>query len=155
MSERLAPDIGYQRTANLRQRLLRASRAVNTAIVRGLHERGFDELRSTHTALLSNLEFGGASLTAVARRAGMTKQAMGRLADELIRLNYIESSRDKADRRAVKLAFTDAGLNLMQHSFAVMDEIERRCANRIGTDDFQRLLRSLSAVAAEFEDAQS
>lgn len=139
------------RAANLRQRLLRASRMVNNAVVQGLHDRGFSELRSTHTALLSSLALEGTSLTTVACRAGMTKQAMGRLADELIHLNYIERRRDGNDRRAVKLSFTDAGLDLMMQSFAVMDEIERRCANRIGAEDFQRLLQFLSEIAAEFE----
>ena len=145
----------YQRAANLRQRLLRASRAVNVAIVKGLHARGFEGLRSTHTALLSNLELDGASLTAVARRAGMTKQAMGRLADELIRLRYIKSSRSKTDRREVNLAFTKTGLSLMQHSFAVMDAIEKRCANRIGKGKFQGLLSALSETAIECEDEQA
>lgn len=143
---------GYLRAANLRQRLLRVSREVNNAIVAGLHERGFTELRSTHTALLSNLPFEGARLTTVASRAGMTKQAMGRLADALRRLKYIESRPDELDRRAVKLTFTDTGLDLMQQSFAVMAEIERRCANRIGEVDFQRLLQWLSDIAAEFEE---
>lgn len=152
MDDKRVLDTGYQRAANLRQRLLRASRMVNTAIVKGLHERGFTELRSTHTALLSNLAFDGSSLTIIAHRAGMTKQAMGRLADELIRLNYIESRRDESDRRAVKLSFTDAGLDLMQQSFAVMDGIESRCANRIGTENLQKLSQLLSEIATEFEE---
>lgn len=156
VNEKPAPrtNIGSQRAANLRQRLLRASRAVNSAIVRGLHERGFDDLRSTHTALLSNLELEGSSLTSVALRAGMTKQAMGRLVDELVRLGYIKSSRDKTDGRAINLAFTDSGLDLMQQSFAVMNDIERRCARRIGKDHLQKLLQSLAEIAAELEDAQ-
>jgi len=152
VNDKRIQDGEYLRAANLRQRLLRASRAVNNAIVQGLHDRGFSELRSTHTTLLSNLPFDGASLTSVACHAGMTKQAMGRLADELIQLNYIESRRDESDRRAVKLSFTDAGLDLMQQSFAVMDEIERRSANHIGTADFQRLLQWLSEIAVEFEE---
>ena len=152
MSTKRVSNKAYQRAANLRQRLLRASRAVNVAIVKGLHARGFEGLRSTHTALLSNLDLGGASLTAVARRAGMTKQAMGRLADELIRLKYIETSRSEADRREVNLAFTKTGLDLMQHSFAIMDAIEKRCVHRMGKDKFQTLLSALSETAMECED---
>ncbi len=142
----------YERTANLRQRLLGTSRVVNRAIVAGLNQRGFPQLRSTHTALLSNLDLDGASLTTVAQRAGISKQAMGRLASELVELNYINSHPDKHDRRAVQLVFTKTGLDLMQQSFLVMADIERRCASRIGINKFKNLLASLNEIAIELED---
>jgi len=151
MSNRKVTKVDKQRAANLRQRLLRASRAVNSMIVKGLHERGFKELRSTHTALLSNLEIEGSRLTYVAQQAGMTKQAMGRLAEELIRLDYIKSTRDKDDQRAVNLMFTVAGIDLMRQSFAVMGDIEQRCRNRIGKANYQKLLDMLSEIVSELE----
>jgi len=153
MGSKRAPEVDKQRSTNLRQRLLQASRVVNATIVKGLQERGFRDLRSTHTSLLSNLEIGGSSLTNVARRAGMTKQAMGRLADELIRLGYIDSTRDEVDRRAISLVFTDAGLDLMQQSFEVMNDIETRCAKRIGKSEYKKLLHSLVEIATVLEDA--
>ena len=144
-------DLSDKRAQNLRQRLLQASRLVNIAIVKALNEQGFNELRSTHTALLSNLALEGASLTVVARNAGMTKQALGRLADDLVRLGYITKTPDKTDRRAVHLTFTDKGLDLMHKSFAVMNEIENRCANRIGLEGYRKLLASLSKIAKELD----
>lgn len=155
MSNPLPTNAGIPRSANLRQRLLRASRVVNTLIVQGLQQRGFEELRSTHTALLSNLDLEGASLTSIANRAGMTKQAMGRLADELIRFGYIQRGQDPTDRRAIILTFTDTGLDLMQQSFDVMAEIEKRCAKRVGKNNFQTLLKALSDMSDELEEAQS
>lgn len=154
MSTQLPANAGNLRSANLRQRLLRASRVVNTLIVQGLQQRGFEKLRSTHTALLSNLDLEGASLTSIAGRAGMTKQAMGRLADELVRFGYIQRSQDPTDNRAAILTFTDAGLDLMQQSFAVMEEIEKRCAKRIGKNNFRTLLEALSEMSDELEEAQ-
>lgn len=137
------------RSANLRQRLLKASRVVNNAIVTALHQRGFTELRSTHTALLSNLNLEGSNLTTIAQRAGMTKQAMGRLADELIKQHYIVRQRDKHDRRALKLVFTSEGLDLMNQSFIVMSELEQRCATRIGHQRYNNLLASLKDIVDE------
>lgn len=151
MSKKPIVPENYRRDANLRQRLLRASRAVNTDIVEKLHARGFHELRSTHTALLSNLELGGSNLTNVARRAGITKQAMGRLADELTRLNYITRTRDKADRRIINLEFTQTGLDLMQQSFEIMDGIEKQCAARMGRRNFGKFLDMLAVIADERE----
>jgi DNA-binding MarR family transcriptional regulator len=140
-----------QRAANLRQRLLRTSRIINIEIVKGLHRHGFTELRSTHTALLSNLDLDGNSLTVIAQRAGMTKQAMGRLADELIRLNYIERSPSKTDKRAIQLTFTASGFELMECSFSIMEEIETRCARRLGENRLNALLTSLEEIVDEFD----
>lgn len=152
MSTEQTDSVGRLRAANLRQRMLRASRAVNAAIVGGLREKGFPALRSTHTALLSNLDMDGSNLTVVAQRAGMTKQAMGRLAEDLIRLGYVASIPDNKDRRAINLIFTESGLELMHQSFAVMDDIERRCIERIGKGPYQILLTGLEEVAEELED---
>lgn len=140
-----------QRAANLRQRLLRTSRIINTEIVKGLHLHGFTELRSTHTALLSNLDLDGNSLTLIAQRAGMTKQAMGRLTDELIRLNYIRRAPGKTDKREIILTFTASGLELMDRSFSIMAKIETRCAKRLGENRLNTLLTSLQEIVDEFE----
>jgi len=142
----------HNRAMNLRQCLLRASRIINTEIVERLHQSGFTELRSTHTALLSNLDLEGNNLTMVAQRAGMTKQAMGRLADELISLKYITRTRSDHDKRAVKLEFTPAGLKLMNQSFTIMEELENRCTNRLGKNHFKNLLTSLQDIVDEFEN---
>jgi len=152
MSQNSVSGSSHNRVANLRQRLLRASRFVNTAIVDGLHQHGFTKLSSTHTALLSNLDLEGSSLTIVAQRAGMTKQAMGRLADELISLKYVTSTRSEDDRRAVKLEFTPAGLKLMNHSFTIMEELENHCARRLGDKNFKNLLISLQDIVDDFEN---
>lgn len=152
MSQNYLPVSNHNRAANLRQSLLRASRSVNAAIVEGLHQRGFKKLRSTHTALLSNLDLEGSGLTAIAQRAGMTKQAMGRLADELTSLEYIKKTRSENDKRAVKIEFTSAGLELMNHSFTIMEDLENRCAHHLGENQFKNLLTSLQGIVEELEN---
>lgn len=143
----------HNRAANLRQRLLQTSRSVNASIIEKLHQRGFTKLSSTHTALLSNLDLEGNSLTIIAHRAGMTKQAMGRLAEELTNLKYVTRTRNEDDKRAVKIEFTPAGLKLMTHSFSIMEELENRCERRLGKKRFSLLLSSLRDIVDEFENA--
>src|SRR5215472_5063667 len=84
------PAVEEGRRRNMRQLLLRASRIVNRHVVEGLHGRGHTALRSTHTTLLSNIDLAGSSVTVAADRAGITKQAMGRLAAELEEAGYIQ-----------------------------------------------------------------
>src|SRR4028118_1609922 len=59
---------------------LRASRAFAALATRKLKEGGHEGLGTAHTALLPHLDAeGGTRATEVAERAGMTKQAAGRV----------------------------------------------------------------------------
>src|SRR3954470_22140735 len=101
------------RRRNLRQLLLRASRAVNREVVAELRARGYASLRATHTTLLSNIDLAGSSVTDAADRAGITKQAMGRLAAELKAAGFVRLERDRRDARVRMLRLTRSGERLM------------------------------------------
>ena len=133
------------RRRNMRQLLLRASRIVNRHVVEGLRARGYTNLRSTHTTLLSNIDLAGSSVTIAADRAGITKQAMGRLATELEEAGYIRVQSDPKDARTRVLQLTKSGKQLMLDSLEVMAELERRYARSIGRDRLAAVLRGLAA----------
>jgi DNA-binding MarR family transcriptional regulator len=129
----------------MRQLLLRAGRIVNRHVVEGLHARGYNGLRSTHTTLLSNLPLAGGTISETAERAGVTKQAMGRLAADLEEAGYIRMMGDPADRRARRLELTEAGAKLMLDSLDVMADLERQYAGLIGSDRLTAVLEGLQA----------
>jgi len=141
--------IEKRRGRNMRQLLLRASRTVNRHVVEELHLRGYTKLRSTHTTLLSNMDLAGSTVTAVADRAGISKQAMGRLAVELEKAGYIQVQDDPSDARVRILQLTKTGKKLMLDSFEVMDELERRYARSIGRGRLGAILRGLEAFVRE------
>jgi len=135
----------------MRQVLLRASRVVNRDIVDGLRARGYSKLRSTHTTLLSNVDLAGTSVTVAAQRAGITKQAMGRLAAELEAAGYIAIRSDPKDGRASILRFTVSGRRLMQHSFELMAALERSYASKVGSRRFKTTMKGLATIVAALE----
>src|SRR5882757_1415714 len=142
------------RRRNMRQLLLRASRIVNRHVVEGLHARGYADLRSTHTTLLSNIDLSGSSVTVAADRAGITKQAMGRLATELEAAGYIRVRSDPKDARARILQLTKTGKQLMLDSLEVMDELEHRYAGSLGRDRLAAILRGLTLFVEGIEQDQ-
>jgi len=129
----------------MRQLLLRASRIVNRHVVEGLRARGYKGLRSTHTTLLSNMPLAGGTITEVAERAGVTKQAMGRLGTDLQEAGYIRVTGDPTDGRARRLELTEAGSKLMLDSLDVMADLEWRYAQLIGLDRLQAVIDGLRA----------
>jgi DNA-binding MarR family transcriptional regulator len=140
-----------RRRRNMRQLLLRASRIVNRHVVEGLHERGYSDLRSTHTTLLSNIDLAGSTVTAAAERAGVTKQAMGRLASELEDAGYVRVQSDPKDARVRILQLTEAGRRLMFDSLEVMAELERRYARSVGRDRLTAVLQGLRTFVEKLE----
>lgn len=143
--------IEQERSRNLRQLLLRASRIVNRHIVEGLHARGYANLRSTHTTLLSNIDLAGSTVTITAERAGVTKQAMGRLATELERAGYIRVHGNPKDARARVLQLTPTGKRLMLDSLEVMADLQRRYARNVGRKQLTAVLQGLAAFVARAE----
>jgi DNA-binding MarR family transcriptional regulator len=152
MGKKALHGVERKRSQNMRQLLLRASRIVNRNVVQGLRARGYSSLRSTHTTLLSNIDLAGSSVSEAADRAGITKQAMGRLAAELEEIGYIRIEVDPEDARVRVLKLTAQGSKLMRDSFNVMAELESRYADMIGDKALTAILRGLSAFIAQADE---
>lgn len=124
------------RSKNLRQLLLRATRTLNGLVEEELARRGYERIRLSHSSLLANLDLEGNSITAVAERAGVTKQAMGVIADELEAMGYITRRVDAHDGRARTLNFSDKGYKLMLETFAIVEAVEEQYGLRTGLAAF-------------------
>jgi len=136
-SERKAldPDLGML-TARL---LFQVQRELTAA----LPERGHADLRPKHGAILAHLDAEGTRATELARLSGQHKQAIGLLVDELVELGYVRREADPADRRAKLVVPTERGLAEMRASDAVLEQVERRCAEAIGAEEFAAFKRTL------------
>src|SRR5918999_6195502 len=111
-----------------------------------LAERGHDQIRPCHRALLGYLDEGGTRLTELAHLMGQPKQYVGRLLDELEALGYIRRRPDPRDRRGKLIVPTGRGRDEREQADLILADIEARHAARIGADsyaEFRRLLRAL------------
>ncbi len=138
--------LAEQRARNLRQLLLGAHREINAIVAFELARRGHTDIRLIHSRLLENLDREGNSITAVAKRAQMTKQAMGSLAKELETKGYLRRVVDENDRRSWLLCFTTKGWRLMLETFDIVAEVERTMRARLGTVEFKTLQAGLAAM---------
>src|SRR5688572_20696494 len=67
-------------------------------VVAHLAERGHGAVRPAHTAVFEHLDETGTTVSALAARAHMTKQAMAELVQHLERHGYVERVPDPQDR---------------------------------------------------------
>lgn len=122
------------------------AQAIHRRIIRGLNAAGFDELRLPHIAVMLYPGPDGARPTALAERAGISKQAMNQLLGSLEGLGYIVR-RDSADEgRSRVVRFTKRGHAAFAKIYDILLEIEREWSAELGSRDFTQLKRLLTRV---------
>jgi DNA-binding MarR family transcriptional regulator len=119
-----------------------------------LAERGHDEIRPCHRALLGYLDEDGTRLTELARLMGQPKQYVGRLLDELETLDYIRRRPAPGDRRSKLIVPTERGRDEREQADRILADIEARHAARIGADSYEDFRRLLRALALPHESAE-
>src|ERR687897_1726580 len=99
--------------SDLARGLLRAHGTLAADLVVELEERGWPDLRASQAALILNVDRrAGTRLTELARRAGVTKQAMMVVVDELEVRGFVRRTPDPEDGRAKVVRLTARGRTL-------------------------------------------
>jgi MarR family transcriptional regulator, temperature-dependent positive regulator of motility len=108
-----------------------------------LMARGHTELLPSHQVVFAGLGRTGTRLTVLAQNAGMTKQAMGQIVDDLEQLGYVERTPDPDDGRAKIVRFTEAGLDFVCDAAEVLDEVWREYSALLGERELDQLQDTL------------
>ena len=108
-----------------------------------LQARGHTELLPSHQVVFAGLGRTGTRLTVLAQNAGMTKQAMGQIVDDLEQLGYVERTPDPGDGRAKIVRFTAAGLDFVCDAAEVLDGIWREYSALLGARELDQLQDTL------------
>jgi DNA-binding MarR family transcriptional regulator len=104
------------------------------------------ELRGSHRRLLQMIPPEGIRITDLARRADMTKQALGEFMDWLEQAGFVASGRDPADGRVRLITRTEQGDAAAIEAQHAIDAVERNWRTEIGAaryDAMKEVLRQL------------
>jgi DNA-binding MarR family transcriptional regulator len=126
-----------------------ATESVLAEFRRELEEAGYAEIRPTHGCVFRFVRDEGMRLTELARLAGMTKQSVGELVDELVELGYVERIPDPEDRRAKLICLTDRGIEAQRVGFGLLADIEDRWAEQFGATRVKALRKLLEEAVSE------
>ena len=128
-------------------------RAYNEEVAQRIRAAG-SELRASHLAVLSHLDVDGTRQTELARRAGLSRQAITQVLDQLERLEVIKRRPDPDDRRAKLIVYTDAGLLELGRGQQLSRELERHYEQRVGPERLQTALSVLADLFPPPPDAR-
>ena len=122
-------------------------RAFNDRAGRKIQAYGHMSVRVSHFALVRNMDPDGTRITVLARRARMTKQAMGQLVRELTLLGYVELWQDRTDRRAKLVTYTEKGRRLAGDAALVVADVHAEFKQALGKGGMKDLRKLLSKLA--------
>ena len=145
------------RHVNIGRLLNNAIRRFEARVLDLMSESGHAETRISHVNLTRNLDVEGTRLTELARRASMSKQAMGELVDQCAALGLVIRAVDPSDRRARIVTFTAAGLEWLDAFRAAVDVAEAEMRAELGAKVMDVIMKGLMNYGAEFDtlDLQS
>ena len=120
--------------------------ALNDLVIRRLAECGHSAVRSAHGAVFQFLDDAGTTVSALADRAGVTKQAMAELVGHLERHDYVVRVPDPSDRRAKLVQPTERGREVIAIAQSLVPEVEARVGAMIGRTRLRDLRRDLETI---------
>lgn len=129
--------------------------ALNGLVLTRLAERGHPEVRAAHSAVFQYLDDTGTTVSLLAERAQMTKQAMAELVRHLEAHGYVSRVPDPADRRAKLVLATERGREVLTIARALVPEIEERVGAIVGAERVPSLVADLEAIRAALTDGGS
>lgn len=103
-------------------------------------------LRQSHYRLLSRVPADGTTITDLAARLGMTKQAGGQFVGFLVGTGHLRVEPDPADRRVRMVRRTPLGVSAVAEATARFLRLEREWAQRVGPSRYTAMREVLIEI---------
>ena len=123
-----------------------ARSAIEAAVRADLAQNGFGDVAPAHSALLRDVGDDGARPGELAAHAGVTRQAITKLVDELERLDLVRRDPDPDDGRGVIVRYTDRGRAGVAIARKRMLTLERGYAAQVGADRWADVRSTLETL---------
>jgi DNA-binding MarR family transcriptional regulator len=145
----LSSEVNYNRVdmPTSLQILFRDARsAIEDAVRADLAENGFGDVTPAQTAVLRNLGEDGSRPSDLAADAGVTRQAITKVVDELEQLDLVRRDPDPDDGRGVIVRYTDRGRAGLAIARKRMLALERAWAAQVGADRWAEVRSTLETL---------
>ncbi len=105
-------------------------------------------LTASHIHITRHLALQGSRLTDLAQRAGVSKQAMGKLVDQCEAWGLVQRQSDPQDARARRVVFTEIGVAWLKAQEEAVAQTEEELRAAIGPEVATVIALGLEAYAA-------
>ncbi|MFD8686360.1 MarR family winged helix-turn-helix transcriptional regulator [Streptomyces sp. NPDC059651] len=135
--------------ADLALLLLAGFRTLADRATAELSERGYEDVRSVHDFALHSILSGADSVSELARRMSVTRQAAAKTVATLEERTYVARRPDPADGRRTRLHVTERGLALLRQGEAIFDEMRGRWEEQVGAASLATVEEALRSLVGD------
>ncbi len=132
--------------------VFRLNRLFQQDMVEEAARRGHTELKASHNSVFATLDAEGGRPSEMAAQAGITRQSMGEIIRDMVRLGHVEMGPDPADRRAKIVTWTERGLANAREGFGHIREMEVLLAERLGQERYDALVDGIVEATRLLEE---
>ena len=108
--------------------------------------------RISHTSLLPHIDLEGTRPVDLAKRMGISKQAVGQLVRELEEMGMVERHPDPSDGRAWRVFFSQKGRDGLLQGLEVLRRMQGEIEEALGGPRMARLLEDLQCLQSYLEE---
>lgn len=126
--------------------LWQSSTAFTRRMIEAVQASGFDDISISDSELLPYLSLEGTSLSEIADRKGISRQAVHQSVHSLIKRGYLELAPHPADARARIARHTAKGLSLVETLQDVKAELHAEALAAIGPRKMKELTGTLDVL---------
>lgn len=132
--------------------LWQSSTAFTRRMIETVQASGFDDISIADSELLPYLSLEGTSLSEIADRKGISRQAVHQSVHSLIKRGYLELAPHPADARARIARHTAKGLSLVETLQGVKSDLHDEALAAIGPRKMKDLTKTLDVLFRALSD---
>jgi DNA-binding MarR family transcriptional regulator len=148
MQRKEDPELSSSMAQSFGQVLIKSARLYNESAIAQLREH-VPGVRTAHTLLFPFVPMSGVRLTDLAKKVGVSKQAVAQLVDELVVMGAFVKVPDPSDGRARLIQWSDG--SQIRSGLAALEQVQRPLVQALGAERMARLQADLGDVLRVLE----
>ncbi len=156
-AEKNIGEFNFERFHAIRRRSLgrlswRLKRYMHSTTEPLMAARGYGDFKMSSMSLLANLTEEGVTNNELAKKAGISKQAMSKVVKELEESGYINTRPHESDARSSVIFMAERGKQLFVHLNEVMEVIRTRMDEVAGQERVEEMIAVLYEILEVLEN---
>jgi DNA-binding MarR family transcriptional regulator len=123
-------------------------RKLEAQIEAELHYRGYRNFKSSYLPIMIMLYKDGMSVVNIAYDYGVTKQAISKLTNEMMKENLLKTLVNKEDRRSVTIVLTAKGKRMAVEVRKCVNKLNENYRTLLGKNKFEQMLEMMITLLA-------
>ena len=136
-----------KKTLSLAHQLIKVGRLINNrGLANSRKSLNLPNLKQSHLDLFPYIDFEGTSISDLAKKKDVSKQAISKLVQEMVQMKLLELKVDKKDSRSKLVFFKTKGPFAIQKGFKILEKIDKELSSLLGKNQYKSTTNQLTKI---------